>query len=174
MFGETENLTGSVSVTATFEAINPGPATVYGIWIGKRNLRDNANVAIYRAENENQNEGTMIALSDETVYDPSDEYPALVEAEIADFNPGDVVTLKLIKNEDSEVIGYYSVNASNFIQVGNVSAKTGDPFTIGVYGENWPPTELGTGKYEFRLHHFEVSRPAISDLVLGEAVANSK
>jgi len=158
MFKNVETLSESVAVTATFEAINPPPTSAYGILVGKLDLKDNANLALYNNSDTSPAKGTMIAFTDETVYNPPN-YPALAEVDIPEFKAGERITLRLVKDGANEVTAYYSMNGTDFTQVGSVSAETSDPFTVGVFGENYPPTALGTGKYEFRLLEFETLRP---------------
>ncbi|RJP73237.1 MAG: hypothetical protein C4532_04800, partial [Candidatus Abyssobacteria bacterium SURF_17] len=164
-FQQVENLTGDVTVTATFTAINPNQSTLYGIFVGNLSRTDQAHISVFCDSDEVLNRATMISVSDESVYTPPD-YLSLAEIDVPEFNPGDIITLKLEK-VSGEVTGYYSVNGGAFSLVGPVSATTADPFTVGVYADNWPPEMLGMAAYDFRVLSFEVSGETVPDMTAG-------
>ncbi|MBI4831735.1 MAG: hypothetical protein HY801_09325, partial [Candidatus Lindowbacteria bacterium] len=124
-FRQIESLTGDVSVKATFEAVNPGANTLYGIFNGDMARTDQAHISILPDFDPVLNRGTMVSFSDENVFIAPD-YPNVGEVDIPEFNPGDIVTLSLLKMGD-EVGGFYSVNGGGFYQVGP-STTISEPF----------------------------------------------
>ncbi|MBI5118760.1 thrombospondin type 3 repeat-containing protein, partial [Candidatus Poribacteria bacterium] len=168
-FGLTENLTGDVVITAEFKAINPPPFTIYGILVGRTDRSEQVGVAIYHDYDPVLNRGTVMSFSDENVFSPPG-YPAIEEIDVPEFNPGDVVTLKLEKIA-GVVMGYYSLNGLPYTQIGSASATMPDPFVAAICGENWPPLDVLSPEqrtpYDFHVDNFEIAGDSVPNMTTG-------
>jgi hypothetical protein len=163
--GQWEYFTGDVTVTATFEAVNPTPFTTFGLVLGNGDHTEHAGISVYHDYDPVLNRGTMICFADESVF-LSPSYAPATEVDIPDFAPGDIITLQLVKVA-GEAAGLYSINDGPFYQIGSTTVTTEDPFTVGIVAMNWPPAELGAAAYDFSVLGFEMSGPAIPNMIAG-------